>query len=129
MRKKLLYTAGFITICFAMLHLSFWSMLNWELELATLNSDNRGILQMLNVGSIYMLLFFALISFHLAPKKELSFTEKASIVFIAGYYVLRIAFGIPFFTMSVEELVIWIFCLVVAACYLFSLKQQKKLAG
>jgi hypothetical protein len=122
MSKVLLYIGGTLTSCFAILHVSFWKLGNWTEELAKLTSDNSGIVQMLNTGSIYMLLFAAFMSFYLAPKEKFPFVEKALIIFIAGYYLLRIAFAVPFFGFSVVEVVIWMICFITAACYLFALR-------
>ena len=124
MRKVLLYIGGSITLCFSVLHLSFWKLGNWQEELLKLSPDNKGIMQMLNIGSLYMLLFGAFVSFYLAKKEEYTFIEKTLIIFIAGYYILRIVFGFPFFGFSLEEIVIWIVCFAVAACYLFALRQK-----
>jgi hypothetical protein len=123
MRKALLYIGGTITLCFALFHLYFWKLFNWQDELIKLSPENSGIMQMLNIASIYMVLFAAFISFYLAGVKVFLFLEKAVIIFIAGYYLLRIAFGIPFFGYSIQELVIWIFCFIVACCYLLALRQ------
>ena len=70
MSKVLLYIGGTLTLAFAVLHLSFWKLGNWAEELAKLTPVNSGIMQMLTVGSIYMLLFAAFMSFYLAYKKE-----------------------------------------------------------
>ena len=124
MRKILLYIGGSITLCFSFLHLSFWKIGNWQEELLKISPDNKGILQMLNVVSIYTLLFAAFVSFYLAKKSEFTFIEKILIIFISGYYLLRVAFGIPFFGFSIEEAVIWIACFIVAFCFLFALRQK-----
>jgi hypothetical protein len=124
MTKILLYTGGIFSLLFAGIHLLFWRLGNWQEELPRLSPDNSGIMQMLNVGSIYLLLFAAFISFYLAKKKEIVFTEKALIVFMAGFYLLRIAFGVPFFGFTVSEVVIWVLCLIPAACYLGALRQK-----
>jgi len=118
MKKTLLIIGGTITLLFALLHLSFWEMGNWAEELAKLSPDNGGILQMLTVGSIYMLVFAAGMTFSLVGKKEFSTSEKALLLFIAGYYLMRIVFAPAFFGYSSQELVIWIICLLTAACYL-----------
>ena len=124
MRKILLYVGGVFSLFFAVLHLLFWRLGNWQEELPNLSPDNSGIMQMLNVVSIYSLLFVVFLSFYLAQKKELAFTEKAVIVFVAGYYLLRIAFGVPFFGFTVAEVLIWVFCLIPATCYLAALRQE-----
>jgi hypothetical protein len=124
MRKILLYVGGTVSLFFAVFHLLFWQLGNWPEELPRLSPGNSGIMQMLNVASMYMMLFAAFISFYLARKKTFVFTEQAVIVFIAGYYLLRIAFGGPFFGVSVQEVAIWIFCLIPATCYLAALRQK-----
>ncbi|MBN2011883.1 hypothetical protein JW960_21320 [candidate division KSB1 bacterium] len=123
-RKMLLYAGGILTFCFALLHASFWKLGNWNAELLRISADNKGIVEMLNIASIYMLLFAVFVSFYLAKKTVFTFTEKALILFIAGYYLLRIAFGVPLFGVCGQEIVIWIACLAVASCYLFALRPE-----
>jgi hypothetical protein len=123
-RKIFLYIGGSITLCFSFLHVSFWKIGNWQEELLNISPDNKGIVQMLNVVSIYTLLFAAFVSFSLAKKTEFTFIDKALIIFIAGYYLLRVACGIPFFGFSIEEAIIWIICFAIAFCYLFALRQK-----
>ena len=125
MRKALLYIGGTITLCFALFHLYFWKLFNWQEELVKLSPENQGIMQMLNVVSVYTVLFAAFISFYLARVKVFLFLEKAVIIFIAGYYLLRIAFGIPLFGFSIQELIVWIFCFIMACCYLLALRQPR----
>ena len=90
MRKILLYVGGSITLCFSLFHLAFWKLFNWQEELIKLDPENKGIMQMLNIVSVYTLLFGAFVSFYLAKRKgAFSFIEKALIIFIAGYYIVR----------------------------------------
>lgn len=127
MRKLFLYTGAGITLLFAMLHGLFWKLGNWAEQLSKLTPDNSGIVQMLTVASIYTLLFGAGISLVLAKKPTLVFVEKAFLLFMAGYYVMRIAFGLPFFGFCVEEAIVWAVCLIVAACYLLAFWLSKQL--
>jgi hypothetical protein len=129
MQKKLLYTGAGITLLFALLHGFFWKLGNWSEQLSKLTPDNSGIVQMLNVVSIYTLLFGAGISLVLAKKQTLVFVEKAFLLFMAGYYVLRIAFGLPFFGFSVVEAVVWAACLSVASCYLFAFRLSRQMGS
>jgi hypothetical protein len=125
MRKVLLYIGGSFTLIFSIFHLSFWKLFNWSEELLKLSPENQGTLQMLNVVSVYVLLFGAFISFYLAKKKEqFSFIEKILIIFLAGYYILRIIFSAPFYGFSPEDLLIWFFCISIASCYLFVLRDN-----
>lgn len=122
MRKIFLYIGGSVTLLFSIFHILFWELFNWSEELFKLSPENRGTFQMLNVASIYVLFFGAFISFHLAKRKEShSFVEKSLIIFLAGYYLLRVVFSIPFYGFSIGELVIWFFCASVASCYLISI--------
>ena len=125
MKKLFLYTGASITLLFSVLHALFWKLGNWSHELPKLSPDNSGIVQMLNVVSIYTLVFGALITFRLAKKQRFEFLEKVFFIYMAGYYLMRIAFGYPFFGFSVVELIVWIMCLVVASCYLFALTENK----
>ncbi len=127
MRKKLLYTGAAITLLFAVLHSFFWKLGAWHTQLLKLTPDNSGIMQMLNVASIYTLICGAGITIALAKKRTLVWIEKAVLVFMAGYYLMRIAFGLPFFGFSMEEAIIWMLCLIVASCYLSALAQWKQM--
>jgi hypothetical protein len=126
MRKILLYAGAGITLLFALLHGLFWKMGNWSEQLSKLTPDNSGIMQMLNVESICTLLFGAGISLVLAKKPTLVFVEKAFLLFMAGYYVMRIAFSLPFFGFSMVEAIVCGVCLIVASCYLFAFQLSKQ---
>jgi hypothetical protein len=125
MQKRLLYAGAGITMLFALLHGLFWKLCGWHEQLSMLTPENSGIMQMLNVVSIYTLLFGAGISLVLAGKPVLVSVEKTFLLFMAGYYVLRIAFGFPFFGFSMEEVIIWIMCLIVASCYLLAFRLSR----
>jgi hypothetical protein len=127
MRKIVLYAGAVITLLFVLLHGLFWKLGDWPDQLSKLTRDNSGIVQMLNVASIYTLLFGAGISLVLAKKPTLVFVEKAFLLFMAGYYVMRIAFGLPFFGFSMEEAIVWAVCLIVAACYLLAFRLSRQL--
>jgi hypothetical protein len=127
MRKHLLYSGAGITLLFALLHCLFWKLGNWPEQLPKLTSDNSGIMQMLTVASIYTLLFGAGISLVLAKKQALVLVEKAFLLFMAGYYLMRIAFGLPFFGFCVEEAIVWMVCLVVASCYLLAFRLSRQM--
>lgn len=124
MRRKLLYIAGSMTLCFSFLHLSFWAIFNWQEELLKISTINQGILQMLNIASIYRMLFIAFISFYLAKKADFSFIDRTLVIFFSGFYLLRVVFGIPLFGFSIQEIVIKFYCLVAASCYLLALRKK-----
>lgn len=122
MKKVLLYTGGIFTLLFSLLHLSFWKMGNWAVELKKIGPDNAGIVQALNIGSLYILLYSAVITFIIARKGSFEKTDKLFLSLIAGYYIVRIIMGFPLFGISAEEIIIQVICLLVACCYLIPLK-------
>jgi hypothetical protein len=128
MRNIFLYIGAGITLLFTLLHGLFWKLGNWSEQLSKLTPDNSGIVQMLTVASIYTLLFGAGISLVLAKKPTLVFVEKAFLLFMAGYYVMRIAFGLPFFGLNMEEVIVWAVCLIVAACYLLAFRLSRQIS-
>ncbi len=130
MKKTLLYICGIMNLLFGVLHLSFWKRFHWEEELGRLSRENSGIIQMFNVESLFFLLFASFITFHLANKEAFSFTDKAVLILFAGYYIIRIVFGYPYFGFNLTELIVWVVCAVVAVCYVTALKiSPTKAAG
>ena len=126
MRKKLLYTGGLMSLLFGIIHILFWDVNNWSEELAVLSPDNRAIMQMLNVVTIYFFFFGTVISFFLARAKQFVFSDKAIILFFVGVYILRIAFGYPLFGFSAVEVSVWAACGLTAVLYLLSLREPHK---
>ncbi len=122
MKKILLYIGGVLTFLFSILHLSFWKMGNWSVELEKMIPVNQGLIQGLNIGSIYFLLFSAIITFIIARKSLLEKTDKLFLSLVAGYYIVRIIMGFPLFGITAAEVIIQIICLIVACCYFIPLK-------
>ena len=125
MKKIFLYIAGVFTILLSVLHLSFWKTGNWSVELKKISPDNAGILQALNIGSIYFLLYSTIITFVIARKSSLETTDKLFLSLVAGYYIARIIMGFPLFGVTLIEIFIQVICLLVACCYLIPLKLKK----
>jgi len=119
-RKVLLYVGAFINILFAMLHLAFWEMFNWKEELRLVSNETSGVLQILTIASIYMLVFFAGIIFFIAVKNKSDIISNAMLLFISGYFLIRIITGYFYFGFSIAELIIWIVCLVTASIFIYS---------
>jgi hypothetical protein len=124
MRRNLLVTGGILNLIMGGFHMAFWSLFNWPEELPKLSQVNQGIMPMLNVVWIYTVLSNALISFYLAGIKETHFLHKILMAIIGGGYLLRIAFGYPFFGFDLTELFVWVYCLATALCYGLALRQR-----
>ncbi len=126
MKRILLLIAAVMTFLVSILHLSFWKIGNWQIELKRLSADNQGIVQVLNIGSIFFLLFSAFITYTIAQKKTFEKTDKLFLMLVAGYYITRIAVGFPFFGFSIGEVIVQAFCLIAACCYLVPVKLNNK---
>ena len=124
MKKGLLLCAGFLAIVFAVVHLFFWKMLDWNEQLRLLAPENRGTMMMLNIAVVYYLLASAGFTFHLARASRHGALEKALLLFFGGFYLVRIGFGAPVYGVNAEELFIWALCLIAALCYLLPLKMR-----
>jgi hypothetical protein len=55
--KKVIYSAGFYNLAFALFHIGFWKIFKWEEDLKKMDIINSGVMQTLNVQTIYYLLF------------------------------------------------------------------------
>ncbi len=121
-RKVLLYIGGIVAALGTVLHLTFWSQYNWGEELSWLNPESRGVILALWIGTIYMTLFAAGVSFYIGNKKEFGTLEKTLCAYIAGIFILRIILGVPLMGFSIGELMFDIVCFGVAVIYLLPLK-------
>jgi hypothetical protein len=123
MRSKLLYISGAIAWAFALFHCFFWVLFDWATELPRLSAVNSGIVQVSNVIYIFIFLYQGFISFSLARKQgAFSFAEKSILVFIAGFYFLRAALGIPMFGVNLAQVVVILVCLAIIMADLLALK-------
>jgi hypothetical protein len=80
----ILYSCGIYNLIFAIFHILFWKLFNWENELSKLNFANKAIMQILNLRIIYLFLMFSFI--YLFYAHELLET-KLRIVLIAGMFI------------------------------------------
>ena len=61
--KKLILAGGIYNIFFALFHCGFWKMFNWNMELEKLDFNNKWVMQILNIQTIFYLIFTAVICF------------------------------------------------------------------
>jgi hypothetical protein len=113
MKQTLLVIGGGLNVLFGLLHI--W--LGWEFHHAlNLPPDYRAVLEMLNVGAILFVFFFAYTSFFCGKELLTTALGKAVLVLILLMYVSR----------AIEEvilsptfsIVIFATCLLVAGVYL-----------
>jgi hypothetical protein len=126
MRAKLLYAGGSLTLISGVLHCCFWSMFEWSAELPRLSAINAAIMQVINIVCIFTMLFQGVASFILARKQgAFTRTEKLVLLFIAGFYFLRGAFGFPLFGVSAREAMVILFCLAIVLLNVLALRAPK----
>lgn len=70
MRNILLYAGGSISIAYAVIHVLFWKLFNWNEELVKLSTMNKGLMLIMDTGATYHWAFAAFISFYLARLKD-----------------------------------------------------------
>lgn len=117
--KRLVQIGGVINFLFVVFHLAFWKMFDWQRSLASLSSDNRAVLQVLNIHTAYVLAVFALLSF--AFPGEISTTKLGRSIgmAIASFWILRAVNQALFWDMSlVGSWVLVALCLATAILYL-----------
>lgn len=97
--KKLILAGGIYNIFWALYHCGFWKMFNWNTELEKLDFNNKWVMQILNIQTIYYLIFTAIICF--VFKKELLTTQigKWFLIGTAGFWFIR----------AMEQFVYWEF--------------------
>lgn len=61
--KTIIFFCGLYNIAFALFHLSFWKLFDWDSQLKKMTFANRGILQILNIQIIYYFVMTATICF------------------------------------------------------------------
>jgi hypothetical protein len=126
MKKIILYSFSIINLLLAIFHMSFWKLMNWSEELPKISKENQGILQIFNIIAIFIILYFAVMSFIMAKKDNIDVYGKSIIVCISGFYLIRLIAGLMFLGFSYVELSISAMCALIIAGYLFVLFEFKK---
>lgn len=95
--KKLILAGGIYNLFFALYHCGFWKMFNWSAELEKLDFNNKWVMQVLNIQTIYYFIFTAVICF--VFKNELLTTKvgKWFLIGTAGFWFIR----------AMEQFVYW----------------------
>ena len=117
--KRFVQIGGVINLLFAIFHLYFWKLFDWQHELVSLSPDNRAIMQVLNIHTAYILAVFFILS--LAFSNEI-ITTKFGRMFgmaIAGFWILRAVNEAVFWGLSSgRSWILVAICLAIAALYI-----------
>jgi len=60
--ETLILIGGFYNFAFAIFHLLFWRIFNWDKDLKRMNFTNANILQILNLSLTFVFIIFAFLS-------------------------------------------------------------------
>ena len=117
MKTILLNVNGVLNALLCILHMSFWQLFDWEHQLSGLARENRAILEILNIVSIWIILYFTIICFWFAKRAQFTMGEKSILILMAGFYLIRLVTGYPYFGFDITELIVWIVCaLIITGC-------------
>lgn len=95
--KKLITIGGIYNILFALFHTGFWKMFNWNAELEKLDFNNKWAMQILNIQTIYYLIFTAVICFVFKNELQTTRVGKWLLIGMAGFWFVR----------AMEQFVYW----------------------
>lgn len=125
MPRILILIGGLINALLVVFHMMFWKLFDWSGQLALLSEENRAIIQVLNIGVIFGLAVFAILS--IAFRDDLLETKLGRFITgaIAGFYLLRAVCQLVFWGSGAESVIAFIFLLLIAFLYDVSLHLTK----
>lgn len=89
MTNGLILAAGLFNLAFAIFHLLFWRLFDWQEELARLGAANRGIMQVLNLCMIYVFAVTAALLFLFPQEIVASELGRYLLLAIAAFWLFR----------------------------------------
>lgn len=95
--KKVIFICGVYNIVFALFHSAFWKMFEWGTELSKLNIMNSGVMQILNIQTIYYFIFTAVICFVFPAELQSTKLGKYFLIGTAGFWLIRTMQQLVFF--------------------------------
>jgi hypothetical protein len=117
--KRFVQIGGVINLLFAVFHLSFWKLFDWQHNLASLSPDNSAIMQVLNIHTAYILVVFFILSLVFSNEIITSKFGRMVGMAIAGFWILRAVNEAVFWDVSsVRSWILIAVCLVIAGLYI-----------
>lgn len=87
--KKLIFIGGIYNIVFVLFHSAFWKLFEWDSELSKLSVSNSGVMQILNIQTIYYFVFTAVICFAFPTELQSTKLGKCFLAGTAGFWIIR----------------------------------------
>ena len=124
--KKVIIIGGIYNIIFALFHCSMWKIFEWGSELKKLSITNSGIVQILNIQTIYYFIFTAVICFAFPAELQSTKLGKSFLIGTAGFWLVRtIQQFIFYWTNSAAMLIMPAIFLVGAILFLIPVFSKK----
>jgi hypothetical protein len=117
MYRFLMILGGLDQLASVALHISFWKLFNWPVELARLSPLSRGTVQVLDIVLIYIICWAAGVTFYFAWVRPRGNVAALTLLFIGSVPVLRAAAEVPLYGWTANSPAIIVSCLLSAACY------------
>ncbi|MEL6534836.1 MAG: hypothetical protein AAFQ98_05460 [Bacteroidota bacterium] len=87
----LIRLGGAINLLVGILHITFWSLFDWPVELAKLTVDNSNVVQMLNLFTIVFFFYTSTALLYMPSKLLTTSTGRMFIGMLATLYLARLA--------------------------------------
>lgn len=117
--ENLLIIGGILHLGFAVLHLFFWRIFHWDVELAWLSKVNRQGMQILNLCLIFVFLVMAYVSFFHPRDMIGTPLGKTLLVAFSLFWLLRTFEQVVFFGLRTAPSIAFTFLfLTVGVIYL-----------
>lgn len=123
----LLRVAGCICFLFALFHLAFQKLFNWNETLSCLSQSNRAIMLTYHYISILILGFMSFVLLFQAKLLMGSNIRYAVLTFFSIFYIIRITTEFTLFGFSQASPVILVMCVSPVILFLIPLLLKKRL--
>ena len=100
MKNTLLIVGGFYHLGFAIFHLFFWRLFNWEKDLTSLTIINRAVMQILNLCLTFVFIVVAYISVFYSTEMLSTNLGKVIIASISLFWLIRFVEQLYFFGLK-----------------------------
>lgn len=118
----LLILGGIFNLVFAVFHLSFWRIFNWQQDLKPLRYVNRALMQILNLCLTFVFFIFAYISFSYTYDLLITRLGHSIITSISVFWFLRAFMQVAFFGLKNKtSILFFVLFLIGGVLYIYPL--------
>ena len=100
--KSMIYCGGLVSFGFAIFHILFWRLLDWNSKLVSLTSLNRAVVQILNICLTYLFFVMSYVSFFYASDMIQTSIGRTLLIAFSLFWFLRLILQIIFFGLKLN---------------------------